>query len=108
MMTIKLQAEREDISPARLAKHHGYVEGFAAAVAKVRKEAVGRWGWCSVKLTVTLKRDSKTITGTSYLGGCSYYNELDFIENSGYFDSMLADAVAEARQKLSRLEEAKQ
>lgn len=96
-MKIELTTEREDRTPRQAEKQAGYAKGFSEAVADMKKKATGLWGWCCVKLTVTYKKDGKTVTGTSYLGECSYENERDFVQNSGYFKGMLDDAIADAR-----------
>lgn len=96
-MQIELIAEREDITPERAEKTQGLAPGFAKAVAEVRRNSKGLWGWCSVKLTVTFKEGRKKLVGTAYLGQCSYKDEADFIANSGYFMDMVKEAIADAR-----------
>lgn len=92
-MIIKLTAEVEETSPEEAV---GYMSGFANAIAEMRATAEGNWGWCTVKLEVNFDIGDKTLVGTSYLGQCSYESDVDFVKNSGYFEDMLRDAIAEA------------
>jgi hypothetical protein len=91
-LTITVEALAEDETPEQSEKRTGSMEGYAKAVREVMKTAEGRWGWCTVKITVLGgKRE-----GTNYLGNCSYKSAQDFIKNSGYFQQMVDDAVLEA------------
>lgn len=94
-MKIEIIAEKEDITPSRLARTQGYVEGFSEAVREVKKQAEGRWGWCTAVVRVTTKRG----VGEASLGACSYYSAEDFVTNSGYFNSMLKDALADIERQ---------
>ena len=57
------------------------------------------WAWCMVKITAKYKGAK----GTDYLGGCSYKNEKDFIQNSGYFEDMKQNAYAELLTELENM-----
>ncbi len=99
--TITLKAHQENITPGRLAKLHGCAPGFAESVKKTQKTADGHWGWCTAMLTAEYRVDDEvTHVGTATLGACSYFSAADFIANSGYFDDMVKEAIAELKTKL--------
>jgi len=54
------------------------------------------WAWCTVGVVAKWGG----FTGTAYLGECSYLNEGDFIENSGYFKGMKKAAVADLKEQI--------
>jgi len=91
-LTITIEALAEDETPEHSERVTRSAPGYAKAVREVMKTAEGRWGWCTVKITVLGgKRE-----GTNYLGNCSYRSAQDFIKSSGYFQQMVDEAVAEA------------
>ena len=49
------------------------------------------WAWCCVKVTVS----TAYFKGVSYLGGCSYESGKDFVENSGYYQDMVDEALSD-------------
>ena len=57
------------------------------------------WAWCVVKVECKYKG----LTGTDYLGGCSYEDEKDFIENSGYYEDMKQQAFDDLIQQIKNL-----
>lgn len=57
------------------------------------------WAWCTVQVTA----EWKGITGTDYLGQCSYNNEEDYKENSGYYEDMKCTAYDELIKQLKQL-----
>ncbi len=87
-LNIRVIAEPEDISIKQAAKdcHPGFEEAVRS-----QKKLSRRWGWCTVHVIVSLKRNPE-ITGDAYLGCCSYSSRKDFIENSGYYDQMVDEA----------------
>ena len=87
-MKIKIEAFPEDVSPEEAQRTCGYASDFAEAVREVEAKAEAPWGWCTVKVTVNKGQNF----GVAWLGQCSYYNELDFVENSGYFLDMVKEA----------------
>jgi hypothetical protein len=91
-LTVVIEALAEDETPEHSERVTGSAPGYAKAVREVMKTAEGRWGWCTVKITVL---DGKRV-GTNYLGNCSYQSAQDFIKSSGYFQQMVDEAVAEA------------
>lgn len=66
----------------------------AAAIAD------GRYEWFIAR--VEAQRDGITL-GTFHLGGCCYTSARDFIDESGYYGDMVAQAIDEARSTLERL-----
>lgn len=42
------------------------------------------WVWCTVKVTASYKQHE----GSDYLGCCSYKDQSDFVNNSGYYEDM--------------------
>lgn len=63
------------------------------------------WAWACVRLVAVARLDEHvSITVTSdWLGGCSYLDERDFIENSGYYDDMKRELDAEISLQLNHL-----
>ena len=57
------------------------------------------WAWACVKMECHWKG----LTGTDYLGGCSYEDEKDFIEHSGYYEDMKQTAYADLIQQIKDL-----
>jgi hypothetical protein len=47
------------------------------------------WAWCCVQVQAVYNNN---FIGEDFLGCCSYDNEKDFIENSGYYEDMKACA----------------
>jgi hypothetical protein len=98
-MIINIKATKELCSPEEMERNQGFCKGFAESVRKMMEKAKGNWGWCEASVTVKFKDDNgKTLTGTDYLGGCSYIDEFDFIKNSGYFADMVYEAIRDAKQ----------
>lgn len=95
---IRIEAEEELDSFSHAAKE--CAPGFEEAVKSMLKKSK-RWGWCCVKVTVNLKNGPTLIEGTSYLGHCSYSSRSDFIENSGYYDQMVDDAIEDLAKNLN-------
>jgi hypothetical protein len=69
---------------------------------KVEDEIIARlndgdvWAWASVEVCVYYDEISRS----DYLGCCTYKNEKDFIENSGYYDDMVESALEELNDLL--------
>lgn len=97
-VNIRVIAEDEDISIKQAAK--GCCPDFEEAVRAMKRKS-RRWGWCCVHIIVSLKSNPE-ITGDAYLGCCSYESRKDFIENSGYYDQMVDDAVADMKKAYTR------
>lgn len=100
-----VQAFSELTTPETYEKQNECVFGFARSVRAMIKKAqrlnpLSNWGWGRVHVTVRLKRGKKVAQGTASLGACSYRDEFDFIESSGYFEDLVAEATAEAERKL--------
>ncbi len=94
-LTITVEALAEDETPEHSERVTKSAPGYAKAVREVMKTAEGRWGWCTVKITVMLPA-KPTKFGTAYLGNCSYKSAQDFIKSSGYFQQMVDEAMEEA------------
>lgn len=54
----------------------------------------GIWGWCTVevRLSKQLVPFGEVITGSNYMGGCSYMDQADFM-TGGYMPQMLEEAI---------------
>jgi hypothetical protein len=103
-LRIVIDAEDEDVSPEESYLMPGVKEldadgeRFVAAVEEMRDEH-GEWGWCQVTVTVSLG----PLEGYAYMGGCSYESSTDFEQNSGYFDQMVNEAIAELQANVDRV-----
>lgn len=87
---IDVRAEDEDLSYKQEGKMCG--PGFVESVQENLKKS-RRWGWCTVAITASIKFGDRKIEATTYLGACSYISKQDFIENSGYYEQMVTEAV---------------
>jgi hypothetical protein len=56
-----------------------------------RLDAGDAWAWASVRVTGTYRG----LKAHDYLGCCCYEDEADFRENSGYFQDMQSNVLAE-------------
>lgn len=59
------------------------------------------WAWATVGVSVEWEGQSST----EYLGCCCYQNEEDFRNNSGYFEEMVDEALANLNKRLHMLYE---
>lgn len=96
-VNIRVYAETEDISVKEAARD--CAPGFEEAVRAQRRKS-RTWGWCTVHIIACLKKGPVHIEGDSYLGCCSYSSKQDFIENSGYYDQMVEDAIADLQPQI--------
>jgi hypothetical protein len=103
-IVIELEAEEEDESPEHSERVTHSTPGYAEAVRKVMKKAIGKWGWCTATVTVKVfDRYNRPIAeGTDYLGNCSYHSAVDFARNSGYFEDMVKEATEKALMKFKK------
>jgi hypothetical protein len=72
---------------------------FNTKEAKMCLDRVARgdqWGWCVV--TVTVSWQWKQVWRS--LGGCSYKDETDFRDHSGYFSDMVDECLADLNDQL--------
>ena len=90
--TINVYALPEDTDPADC-----FDDCCADDIAAIRD---GRCEWFIAKVTASV--DGVEL-GCIYLGGCAYYSLRDFISPDDYFGDMRAEAVAEARVTLNRI-----
>lgn len=65
-------------------------------------ESGNQWAWCCVKVTCYYK-GIDCITGTDFLGGCSYKSESEFIAPGGYFEDMKRIAYDDFVSNIERL-----
>lgn len=54
------------------------------------------WAWC----TVVVSANWNGYEGKAYLGCCSYKSRDDFIANSGYYEQMKDEALAELQREV--------
>jgi hypothetical protein len=100
-VTITLRAEENDIGPEESYVIPGIKQAkrdarrFVAAVDEMI-EKHGLWGWCEVTVTVRLG----PLKGEAQLGGCSYESDDDFVQNSGYYNDMVNEAIAELQNSI--------
>jgi len=73
-------------------------------VAGIKKRAYrgDPWAWCTVIIEAKWISESgvEIYTGSTCLGCCSYDNEKDFKENSGYHEDMLGEALIDLNQRI--------
>lgn len=99
---ILVTAEDELDSPEILERMEGFAPGFAEAVHKLERESPSDFNWCTVRVMATIKDAEETYNGCDYLGACSYRNKQDFIENSGYYEDMVATAIKHLHENIVR------
>lgn len=68
-----------------------------------RLERGDAWAWASVKVMVTPKSGRHVLTGCSYLGGCNYRDQQDFLVNSGYYEDMVTEALQDLNTQAETL-----
>lgn len=61
-----------------------------------RLEQYDLWAWAAV----TVIASWGPFEGKAYLGSCSYDDEEDFTQHSGYFDAMVAEALRELNRNV--------
>jgi len=59
------------------------------------------WAWA----LVSVKGTYKGLEATDYLGQCSYKDEQDFVENSGYYEDMVASVLQTLQDQLANFQE---
>lgn len=90
-LKITVTPEPEDLDYNK----QGYDQEVVNAIKELRKKSI--WGWCSVKVTVSYG----PFSATEYLGGCSYKNKKDFMQEGGYYSDMVNTCLAELNTELS-------
>lgn len=95
-------AEKEELTPTQSMKgcNTTEVQSFCESVESVKKNASGKWGWCSVKVTGVLI-DDHSFNGVEYLGCCSYNNKADFV-NGDYYNDICKQIVSDVQKQLDR------
>lgn len=72
----------------------------AETCRKIRKDAESsEWAWCAVEV----RAEWNDLTGSDFLGGCSYASEKDFKEG-GYFEDMKDRALDELVAKVAKVQ----
>lgn len=70
---------------------------------KIREDAQSNeWAWCVVEV----RAEWNDLTGSDFLGGCSYASEKDFREN-GSFADMKSQALADLVAKVAKVQVSK-
>ena len=60
--------------------------------ARIEREDV--WAWCMVRVIAETRWEGHRYEGkSSWLGGCSYADEADFIKNDDYYNDLCDEAV---------------
>jgi len=93
---ITVEPVEEWISPEESGKDAA--PGFAEAVRKMQADHDDPWNWCTAK--VTAKVPGLEACGVKYLGCCCYKDKQDFVENSGYYEDMVMEAIAELHDEV--------
>lgn len=60
----------------------------------------GKYDWFAVKVEA---RRAGVVLGADYLGTCCYETPFHFVEAGDYYDSMVAEAIEQAKTKLGVL-----
>lgn len=97
MLKFKIEMEPEQASPIGYFAYDTAEENRAAEKHVLQQVQSGNdWAWCSVRVYVEFS-DGQRIH-SNWLGCCSYENEKDFRENSGYFRDMCKEVQALLRE----------
>jgi len=105
IMDISITCEAELETPEHSEKVTHSAPGYAKAVREMMRKAEGHWGWCTVTVNVLIgtkvgagikARIIGAKIGAAHLGNCSYLNAEDFVKNSGYFEDLVKEALANA------------
>jgi hypothetical protein len=104
-VTILVKALEDDTPPDH--PSHDY-DPEVVADFKQAIEEHGLWGWCQVRVSAvwpyTDEHDAtSTVAGFAYLSGCSYENEEDFRQNSGYYDDLVEQALDELNNEIRHI-----
>jgi len=95
--SVSIEAEQDDLD----VRGNAIVSGDAEFDAKVENEILARldagdvWAWASVCVRITLEDGREA---ADYLGGCSYADEADFRQSSGYYYDMLHRCLEELEE----------
>lgn len=74
---------------------------FARAVNKLKSTCRSIWNWCQVIVNVR-PRCTKVFEGENSLGQCSYKNRQDFVQNSGYYEDMVKEAIIDLNRQIKK------
>jgi len=79
-------------------------EQDAADVAKIMEDLEWNdWAWCTVEVQAV--HVPSGLTGSDWLGCCSYDSEEQFTEPGGYYDDMKERALEELESKVETLQD---
>jgi hypothetical protein len=65
-----------------------------------RLEDGDTWAWCIVTVTASAHYGNEHFYGTDVLGGCSYFDAEDFVNNGMYYADMQQEARADLMKQL--------
>ncbi len=93
---IEFAAAPEDLSP----RGEFMTEDGSDDEETIAKIQSGDYAWFVARVTAS---KAGVVLGTDYLGACCYDNPSDFVEQSGYYEDLVAEAISQARAKLAEL-----
>lgn len=68
----------------------------------LEKAESNEWHWSAITVRAEYQDENgNEYEAEDYLGGCSYKSRIDFIKNSGYYDDMAAQVLADINSQLS-------
>lgn len=103
-VTYTVTAEPEDIPyEGNCSAHDPETDARAEQWIRDQLDAGNEWAWCCARVDASIQIGNDTITGTDYLGGCSYLSKEDFCQPGGYYDDMKDDARRDLAEKLREL-----
>jgi hypothetical protein len=103
VVTYEIEADFEEEPPE---DHFDITcEGIKQMIDKIHERLAMQdvWAWCVVRVHAVILYEGQTYRESSHwLGGCSYENEKDFIENSFYYEDLCDDAVRNVEEGVRR------
>lgn len=84
-----------------LASGDDAVDRKAEQVIREKLAAGQEWAWCDLEVRAEVQ--DGYLTGSDFLGACSYDDLQDFIREGGYFHDMSVNAITELRMKARAL-----
>lgn len=100
-VTVTVRCEEEDSGPRShlFTGEDEEVDEEACSEIEQRLNRGDLWAWCCAVIEVSFGPFKEVAT----LGCCSYDNEEDFRNNSGYFDDMMKEAIEQLNEGVSKL-----
>ena len=99
---VKITVTAEDNKESVRSALRGCEPKLVNSILETQKKSLW-WGWCKVKVQVQLKDGPVLVFGVAYLSNCSYLSKKDFIENSGYYDQMVYEAIYNLSENLKNM-----